>query len=269
MQFEHLDQLNYSYEHIYLSPHLDDAALSCGGAILAQRAAGERVLVVTLCTAAPPADADFSPLAREFHQYWDLAPAEVVKARLREERLAMEQLGADSLWAGMLDAIYRHPTIYNSRDRLFGTADDHDPLLPQVRSFLHALHERMPQACYYAPLGIGQHVDHQIAHRAAADVFGDSLHYYEDFPYVIKPGALERRIASLHARYQPHIRTIDPVLPAKIKAIDAYASQLAELFGSSEAMAPAVAAYAHSLAPEVGMYGERVWVRVSLPPQHI
>ena len=38
---------NY-YNHVYLSPHLDDIALSCAGRIAAQVAAGELVLVVTV-----------------------------------------------------------------------------------------------------------------------------------------------------------------------------------------------------------------------------
>jgi LmbE family N-acetylglucosaminyl deacetylase len=252
---------NHPYDHVYLSPHLDDAALSCGGAIVAQRAAGERVLVVTLCTASPPADAHFSSLANEFHQFWALAPAEVVSARLREEQLAMERLGAESLWANMLDAIYRHPSAYNSRASLFGTPDEHDPLVPELRTYLGNLRAQQPQAQFYAPLGVGLHVDHQITHRVATEVIGDTLKYYEDFPYVARPGALERRMTTLQGTFQPRTLMIDPTLAAKIRAINAYASQLAELFGSSEAMAPAVTAYARSVAPITGDYGERIWMR--------
>ena len=42
MQIEALDQIG-GYQHIYLSPHLDDAVLSCGGTMAAQRAAWGRV----------------------------------------------------------------------------------------------------------------------------------------------------------------------------------------------------------------------------------
>ena len=75
MRIEDFDQIQAGYRHIYLSPHLDDAALSCGGGIAAQRAAGERVLVVTFCTGAPAPDMQFSDLAQEFHRKWGLAPA--------------------------------------------------------------------------------------------------------------------------------------------------------------------------------------------------
>ena len=49
------------YTRVYLSPHLDDAALSCGGTI-----APDRALVITLCTA-PPSETNFNAVAVEFH----------------------------------------------------------------------------------------------------------------------------------------------------------------------------------------------------------
>lgn len=39
---------------VVLSPHYDDAALSCGGEIARRSAEGERVVVVTICAAPPP-----------------------------------------------------------------------------------------------------------------------------------------------------------------------------------------------------------------------
>ena len=48
-----MDQLPADYRHVYLSPHFDDAALSLGGTLARQVAAGERVLVVTVCSAPP------------------------------------------------------------------------------------------------------------------------------------------------------------------------------------------------------------------------
>ncbi|MBK9712203.1 MAG: PIG-L family deacetylase [Kouleothrix sp.] len=249
------------YRHVYLSPHLDDAALSCGGRIVTQIAAGEPVLVVTLCTAAPPPEGPFSALAQQFHADWGLAPAQAVAARLVEERLAMERLGCDYYWANMLDAIYRYPAAYNSRESLFNTPAPDDPLFAQLRQFLADLLERLPQAQIYAPLGVGSHVDHLITHAAAHSLLGDELRFYEDLPYAIRPGALEQRQATIDDALVPSTLAIDAALPAKIEAIAAYASQLDELFGGSEAMAQAIAAYAHAATPTGGAYGERLWVR--------
>src|SRR4249919_2584335 len=107
MQIEDLRQIYDGYDHIYLSPHLDDAALSCGGAIARHANAGARVLVVTLCTAAPPPAGPFSRFAQDHYLMWGLAPELAMAEREREDDLALERLDADTYRAGLLDAIYR------------------------------------------------------------------------------------------------------------------------------------------------------------------
>src|ERR671924_35132 len=70
MHTEDLRQVHDVYDHVYLSPHLDDAALSCGGAIARHSSAGARVLVVTICTALPSPEGPFSSFAEEQHRQW-------------------------------------------------------------------------------------------------------------------------------------------------------------------------------------------------------
>ncbi len=266
MIFHTLDALPGPYDHVYLSPHLDDAALSCGGSIAQQRAAGQSVLVVTLCTAAPPPAGPFSDLARSFHEAWGLSPAEAVAARLREDEAAMAALGADALWAGKLDAIYRHPAVYNRREALFGAPDPDDPLLPELRALIGALRERMPQATIYAPLGVGHHVDHLLTCRAALAVAGEPLAFYEDFPYVARDGELERRMAGLGLPLSARVIALDGAAAPKAAAISAYTSQMAELAESQlgrpaagdEALRVMLAAVA---ARERAVGGERFWAR--------
>jgi LmbE family N-acetylglucosaminyl deacetylase len=260
MHIEDLSQIRGGYDHIYLSPHLDDAALSCGGAIAAQRAAGQRVLVVTLCTASPAPDASFSALAQEFHHQWGLDPAEAVAARLREERQALNLLDADSYWAGMLDAIYRYPEAYSTRESLFGVAAPDDPLLPELRGFIRMLRERLPGATLYAPLGVGMHVDHQITYAAALDTLGGEALFYEDLPYAVKPGALEQRLANVERRFTSRTIAIDATFARKLEAIKVYASQLEELFGGADAMVRSITGYSRNLDPAGGEYGERLWI---------
>jgi LmbE family N-acetylglucosaminyl deacetylase len=254
-----------TYQHVYLSPHLDDAALSCGGMIVRQHTAGEATLVVTVCTAAPPPAGPFSDLALAFHAAWGLSPAEVVAARLREDEAAMAALGCDALWAGELDAIYRHPAAYAARETLFGAPAPDDPLLPALRRLFAALRERLPEATFYAPLGVGHHVDHQLTHQAAREAAGAPLALYEDFPYVARPGELERRVGELGGALSPRVAAVDGALADKLAAIGAYTSQMAELAASQlgraaspeEAMA-LMAAAVEAYGASVG--GERVWV---------
>lgn len=263
MHIEDLRQIHDVYDHVYLSPHPDDVALSCGGAIARHSAAGARVLVVTICTAAPRGP--LNALAQASHRKWGLTADQVMRARLHEDALAMERLGADSYWAGMLDAIYRRPDAYTSDDLLFGAPVPDDPLLPELREFVGALRGRVPRATIYAPLGVGSHVDHLITYVAARDHAGPAVAFYEDFPYVAVPGALERRLQQLDGEFVTSTIDIDAVLTRKIGAIEAYASQISSLplFGDVESMRRVVTEYAEALRPEVGTYGERLWLRVA------
>lgn len=257
-----LDELSAEYDHVYLSPHLDDAPLSCGGRIATQIAAGQRVLAITLCTAAPAPEGPFSDLALDFHRHWALPPERVVSARLEEERNAMALLRCDHVGAGMLDAIYRNPAAYTSRDSLFALPDPHDPLYATLHSFIGDLRARFPNAQFYAPLGVGSHVDHLITFTACRDVIGSSALFYEDLPYAVKPGALDERLAQVGRAMEPHTLGIDTTLEQKITSIKAYPSQMEELFGSEDGMVDAMVGYARSLATAESSAGERVW---SLP----
>jgi len=261
MQLEDLRQIHDGYDHIYLSPHLDDAALSCGGAIARHANAGARVLVVTLCTAGPPPAGPLSRFAQDHYLMWGLAPERAMAEREREDDLALERLDADTYRAGMLDAIYRMPEVYVDNDRLFGTPAADDSLLYATRQLIAALHGRVPRATFYAPLGVGNHVDHQIVYDAACEGAGAVMAFYEDFPYMLKSSALEQRMRALGQRFVASTIDIDATLTRKIGAIGAYASQLGSLFDEPEAMARIITDYAESLRPESGTYGERVWLR--------
>lgn len=252
------DQIG-DYAHVYLSPHLDDAALSCGGAIARATAAGERVLVVDLCTGAPAPNARFSALAHDIHtNEWRLDPRDAMAARLREDEGALQQLRADAFRADLLDAIYRMPASYNSREALFGTPARSDTLLPALRDLIAALRARLPNATIYAPLGVGGHVDHQVTYIAALTA-GGRLAYYEDYPYVQQPGALEKRLEALGQDFASTTIDITATLEQKIAAIGAYTSQLDVLFGGPAGMAQAVEDYADSVRPAGASYGERIW----------
>jgi len=259
MRIEDFNQIQAGYSYIYLSPHLDDAALSCGGAIAAQVGAGARPLVVTLCTAAPPPEGPFSALAQQFHADWNLTPDQAVAARLVEERLAMERLGCDYHWAGMLDAIYRYPTAYDRRDALFNAPAPDDPLFETLANFVGALRERFPDAAFYAPLGVGSHVDHLVTHGAIRATLGPAARFYEDLPYAVVPSAIDQRLGQLAGMVSATTIPIDATLAQKLHAIHAYVSQLKELFGGPEAMEQVMTDYAASLLPHGSRYGERIW----------
>src|SRR5678816_3320336 len=101
--------LHTYYDALYLSPHLDDAVLSCGGQIFQRTAAGQTVLIVTIMAGDPP-HPTVSDYAQSLHDRWALA-TDAAAARRAEDLAAAHLLGADTLHWSVPDCIYRlHPT---------------------------------------------------------------------------------------------------------------------------------------------------------------
>lgn len=246
------------YDFIYLSPHLDDAALSCGGQIYQQTSAGQRVLIVSL-TAGDPPPAALSSYAQSLHDRWELI-SDAVAARRAEDRAACHILGADWLHWELPDCIYRfHPTtgvpFYVSDADIFGEVHPVEwALVTQLGAALRAL-PRHGQLV--APLTVGHHVDHLLTRQAAEQAVNpNQLCYYEDYPYAQQAGKLTRVIGDPPLGWQPEVIPLSAVaLTVKIAAIAAFRSQFSTFFTDEDDLAAQVRGY----ASQVG--GERVWRR--------
>jgi LmbE family N-acetylglucosaminyl deacetylase len=255
--------------HIYLSPHLDDAVLSCGGAIHRQVAAGDDVQVLTFFTGEAEPGRSLSPFALEQHQYWG-NPPRPVGLRCAEDRAALARLGAREWHLGYLDAIYRAGPggewLYVDLETLFGEVHPADPLAgegpDQLADHLATLIERDEGAVLYAPLGAGHHVDHAVVHGAGRRLLtlGYRLAFYEDYPYAESSAAMQEALATAHAgRWLPEAIPLSASdLAAKVAALCYYRSQLAILFGGGEAMPSRVWAFAATRSPEACL-AERIW----------
>ena len=249
------------YTHVYASPHLDDAALSCGGQIWEQVRAGARVLVVTVFAGAPEVGGLFSPFAQELHAQWGLA-ADAPLRRREEDGEALTRLGADVAYWPYLDCIYRQTPDghfpYDGEKALFGEVHPADEeLVTELTGRLSALSLGRGGALY-VPLGVGHHVDHQIVRRAA-ERCGCVPVYYEDFPYAEEPQALQE--ALLSGPWQAEVAPISAeALEAKLSAIACYRSQLGML-GWADAAEMAVAVRAFAERTEGGVLSERYWRR--------
>lgn len=214
------------FQHVYLSPHLDDAVFSCGGTIASQRARGDRVLVVTVCAGLPPADAPPPALLREGLRNAGLTTRDFVQWRREEDRRALTVLGVDFEWAEGLDAIYRLPDAYGTISGLSGEIAPNDPLIEFAAKLARSV---APGAILYAPLGVGEHVDHRIvcagAMQAPRPVF-----FYEDFPYgALAPDTVARRLAAVGVAMDPVLTDVSANLQKRSLAISSYASQTAAL----------------------------------------
>lgn len=261
------------YQHIYLSPHYDDAALSCGGTIHRQTQAGEPVLVVTVCAAPPPADASSSPFTQAMHAIWGDS-SNIITVRRAEDQAAMKILGADYVWLDFTDCIYRGhspngPWFYNNNDELFGKIHpDDNGLVDQIVESLNRQPGITENSTIYAPLTVGHHVDHQLVHAAARQLYdqGRTVMFYEDYPYVdteaYGDATLDETLAQLENQQQPvksNLQFFSKVdLNAKIDSVNAYASQIEMLFGGQTAATHSVQRYARQIGE--GQPAERFWI---------
>lgn len=252
-----------SIAHLYLSPHLDDAVLSCGGTIYRQTQAGEGVLVVNICAGIPDYQ-HLSPFAREKHALWG-NPEDVVTVRRTEDRQALARLGAQAVYWDYLDAIYRTAhgeALYPSTAAIFGDVHPAEgALLQRLRDDIAALLDAHPRATLYTPLAVGHHVDHQLTRNAVLQLMreGRRIRFYEDFPYVWwDPEGLQQTLRELESvgDWEAEVFPID--VEAKIAAIASYRTQIEDLFGTLEAMAEGVRRYAHEVASGE-RYAERLW----------
>jgi len=253
------------WDRIYLSPHLDDAALSCGGLIYQQTHAGERVLVVTLFAGSPPDD-EITPFARELKARWGGA-TDPVAVRRREDLAAWRALGAEGLHLPYYDCVYRSDprtgeAYYPDVASIF--ADLHPAERDWRRELLAALRERVADLCaarIVAPLTVGHHVDHILAQQMALELMrqGCDVRFYEDYPYAGDAEAIGRALApwprgcwSVEAFYLN-----EAALAAKGDAVACHASQISTFWPDVDAMRRALRAQA--LAVGEGRYAERLW----------
>lgn len=243
------------YDAIYLSPHLDDGALSCGGQIHRRVATGEKVLVVTVFTGDVPPDS-VSELSRKILFYMGLGAHEAMAARRREDRQACRELGAELEHWELPECVYRRSAatgelLYCSMKQLFAEpSPEEDHVLDWLAERLRSL---PPAGSLFAPLAVGRHVDHLLVRRAAQRVFEGALGYYEDYPYVQKFRALGKALKK-KSSWRREVVELGPAdLAAKVRAISAYPSQVRPIFDSDKRMERAVRRYCRRVG------GERLW----------
>ena len=155
---------------LVVSPNLDDAVLSCAGAILAHTRAGNRAIVATV-----------------------FSEGRGGQRRRDEDRAALQVLGAEALHIGLLDAPER-----------LGAARSHRALVEEAqlaandvsvaRLALERVIEHVQSTRILAPLGVGGHVDHRVVHAALRE--RSCVELYEERPYAFLAGAT--RSALLH-----------------------------------------------------------------------
>jgi len=238
---------------IYLSPHPDDAALSCGGLIARQVRAGIPVQIWTICAGEPP-EAPLSPFAEQLHARWEAGPAAIAQRR-REDRDSAEVLNAGIRHFPIPDCIYRRSPedgmpLYTTEESLTGPIHlDEVTLVQELASMFST--DLPPLTVLVSPLALGGHVDHRLV-RAAAESLSRPLWYYPDYPYAVRyPEDLK---ALREARWVGVRYPIEgPDLSAWQASVAAHRSQISTFWPDLAAMQADLAAYRDSMG------GIRLW----------
>ncbi len=266
MRINNFDEIKRSHRHIFLSPHLDDVVYSCGGTLGVQVRTGLRPLVITVFAGIPSPNVELSPMAVEIQRDMGFRQnaQTAMTTRRQEDAHALEYLNVDYLWLDYLDAIYRGtPAYYNQKSQLIG-GDVHPADLSidkELAQNLITLHDRLPDTVWYAPLGIGRHIDHQIVCSAVDRLIqrGANVKLYEDFPYTLTKGALEDRLQEFGNTLEPALVEMSEMLHLRQEASEMYSSQIQLNFPDKTSMYQYMEEYSHSIRPVQTVHLERFW----------
>jgi LmbE family N-acetylglucosaminyl deacetylase len=206
---------------LVISPHLDDGVLSCG-CLVAGLARRRRVAVATVFAGRPRCSC---PLTE-----WDRAAgftpgSDVIGARRREDRRALDILGARAVWLPFRDGQYgKSPPVDAVARRLAEL-----PMLREASDPARAL--------VLFPLGLF-HSDHHLAREAAVRIMRTQKIQatwlaYEDALYRRVPGLIDRAVARLRraglAPRRLRVAAEAGAVRRKTLAVRCYRSQLRAL----------------------------------------
>jgi LmbE family N-acetylglucosaminyl deacetylase len=228
---------------IYISSHLDDVALSCGGLVWEQAQAGDATAIWTICAGDPP-EGPLSPFAEELHARWGTG-REAARLRRLEDQASCAYLGAVARHFSIPDCIYRRAIsdgapLYTSNQAIMG------PLNPDEADLLRVLAAELADALpvearLVCPLAIGGHVDHRLT-RLAVESTGRRVWYYVDYPYILE--AQEALEGLRQEGWKAKTFAVsENGLRAWENAVAAHASQISTFWPDLPAMQAALQAY--------------------------
>ncbi len=230
------------------------------------------------------------PLMDDVPQQGAVLTLELVEAKMAGDLMAARRLEderyayfaeASIVFLDLPDAVFRG---YEGDEQLLAPprADDRAPIDLLAREIA-----RLEPQKVYLPLGVGNHVDHQLTREVGVALleqgrrwvmpgpeYAGIVAYYEDFPYAWWHDF--RRLEDLPARalaglpadvgLTPEYADISETVERKIKGLTLYESQLERLFGGRDQMGDAVRGFGMKVASLGGLTGfaERYWTTSKL-----
>ncbi len=224
---------------LFLSPHLDDAALSCGGVAARLASQGWRVTFATLFTASVP-----NPQGLALHEQTSkgIPPhVDYMALRRREDVEAARHLGVSRVvHLPLPEAAHRG---YQSPDALLGGILPYDEIDQPLADHLRRLAGEERPDLILAPQAIGGQIDHRMTLRAIQLARLPGVHaFWRDVPYVMRRTS-GRAQEMPDAPWEVAVEVTD-FLRRRVQACAAYRSQLGHLFGGEARMAETLVGYA-------------------------
>jgi len=191
------------YDHIFISPHMDDAVYSCAGRIAKLKRNGERVLVVTLFGTGNDAD---SQTGSRFGDY---------TTRRIEDESAMGFLDVDFVWLNQPELLFRKLRFSDYLDVMFPYRDvraspTRSALLSELSELLTSRLASGGRA--YFPFGMGFHPDHLMAFSVGRELDRRgtwAIEFYEDVMY-----SYNHTLATLRLQYEGFDVSVGPLRAA-------------------------------------------------------
>lgn len=196
--------------HLFLAPHFDDVALSCGGEVARVVSRGEQATIATIFGGAPAPEMPLTPYAQGHLVQWGVASLEeAFRTRRAEDEAAARALGVTPRILPFVDGVFREDH-YRSWDELRGQLVPAEADVPnQIAALLVGSGLIGPDTVVTGPLAIGRHVDHQLVYAAMCLLAarGVPVRGYEDFPYATQGDEYEARMRAVRlprARVRGH-----------------------------------------------------------------
>ncbi|MBN8229965.1 PIG-L family deacetylase [Corallococcus macrosporus] len=237
---------------LFVSPHLDDVAFSCGGTLAALKAQGWTVALVTVFTRSVPEPKGF---ALQCQTSKGLGPeVDYMALRRKEDRAFAACMGVDHVtWGDLEEAPHRG---YGCPEALFQPPRADDVIQARVTACLKPLVWELKPDRVFVPQALGSHVDHVQVVRAVKGLGlrASQLFYYRDTPYAVRePGATPD--AAVPPSLRPVAVDITEHLTKKVEGCVRYGTQLGFQFGGVDNLARTLTAFHRQEAQARGQPG--------------
>lgn len=226
---------------VFISPHLDDAILSCGEYIKKMTDLGNEVNVITVFSGCPNKE-EFSGIAKAFHKLCNLAD-NAMDIRKLEDIRAIKKLNCSYEHLDEYECLYR---VGDNGEFLINEKKDilSDQTLMDkktIESLTNTIGEKIFDIRFdeiYVPLSVGNHTDHILIRKVLENIlipnYIDKLYYYQDTPYIFYDKfPVEEKTKGLK---NVVVEINEKEWQSKIEAINEYDSQLKMLWPNENDM---------------------------------